>query len=257
MTSVLSDRPIRIDPALNPAEMTDAFRRRGRLHLPGFLVREDAQALHRLLDQEQDWSSSTLTGDRAADLPVRALAASGPDKPRALIEAAHAEAVRALDTPGRLHFLFDAFRIDTALIDGQPLAASWRAVHDFLNGPAFLDFIRGLTGDTRVAYVDSRATRFLPGHYLTQHDDSRPGQDRLYAYVLSLTPQWKTDWGGLLAFIDGDGHVAEAYAPRMNALNLFAVPQAHAVTFVTPFARAPRLAITGWIRADTPAFQET
>lgn len=256
MTSDFPDR-LRLDPALDPAGLTGAFRRQGRLHLPGVLETGDAHALHRLLEAEEDWVSSTLSGDRAADLPVKALAASGPDKPRTLIEAAHAEAVRALDTPGRLHFLFDALRIDTALIDGQPLAAPWRAVHDFLNGAAFLDFIRALTGDPRVAYVDSRATRFLPGHYLTQHDDSRAGQDRLYAYVLNLTPEWKTDWGGLLAFIDEDGHVAEAYAPRMNALNLFAVPQAHAVTFVTPFARAPRYAITGWIRADTPAFPET
>lgn len=237
--------------------MTDAFRRLGRLHLPGVLDRGGADTLYGLLQAEEDWVSSTLTGDRVADLPVKALAASGPDKPRALIGAAHAEAIRALEAPGRLHFLFDALRIDTAVIDGLPLATHWRAVHEFLNGSDFLDFIRVLTGDPRAAYVDSRATRFMSGHYLTQHDDSRAGQDRLYAYVLNLTPQWKVDWGGLLAFIDEDGHVAEAYAPRMNALNLFAVPQAHAVTFVTPFARAPRYAITGWIRADTPAFPET
>ena len=70
--------------------------------------------------------------------------------------------------------------------------------------------------------------------------------------MLNLTPDWRTDWGGLLAFIDEDGHVAEAYRPSYNALNIFRVPQRHAVSFVAPFAGAPRLSITGWIRDAVP-----
>jgi hypothetical protein len=50
------------------------------------------------------------------------------------------------------------------------------------------------------------------------------------------------------AALDQDGHVSEGYTPAYNALNLFRVPQRHAVSYVAPFAGAPRLAITGWIR---------
>jgi SM-20-related protein len=96
--------------------------------------------------------------------------------------------------------------------------------------------------------VDAQATRYERGHYLTQHDDSAAEKGRLYAFVLNLTPHWRTDWGGLLNFIDADGHVAEAYAPAWNAINLFRVPQPHAVSCVAPFAGAPRLSITGWVR---------
>ena len=42
--------------------------------------------------------------------------------------------------------------------------------------------------------------------------------------------------------------MAEAYRPSWNALNIFRVPAAHAVSSVAPFAGAPRLSITGWIR---------
>jgi Rps23 Pro-64 3,4-dihydroxylase Tpa1-like proline 4-hydroxylase len=69
---------------------------------------------------------------------------------------------------------------------------------------------------------------------------------------MNLTPGWSVDWGGLLMFVDQDGHVAEAYTPAFNALNLFQVPQPHAVSMVAPFAGGDRLAITGWVRSKKP-----
>ena len=105
-----------------------------------------------------------------------------------------------------------------------------------------------LTGDPRCAYADAQATRYRPGDFLTAHDDDVAGKKRLYAFVLNFTPAWRPDWGGLLAFHDADGHVSEAYTPTFNALNIFRVPQQHAVTQVASFAGAERLSITGWIR---------
>jgi SM-20-related protein len=47
------------------------------------------------------------------------------------------------------------------------------------------------------------------------------------AYVLNLTREWQPQWGGYLLFHDEDGDVIAGYKPRFDALNLFAVPQAH------------------------------
>ena len=55
-----------------------------------------------------------------------------------------------------------------------------------------------------------------------------------------------------IVFLDADGHVAEGYSPAFNALNIFRVPAAHAVTQVTTFADADRLSITGWVRSRRP-----
>jgi 2OG-Fe(II) oxygenase superfamily len=85
-------------------------------------------------------------------------------------------------------------------------------------------------------------------HFLTAHDDRDESKGRVAAYVLNLTPRWSSDWDGLLQFLDADGHVAEAYTPAFNALNVFRVPQPHSVSFVAPFAGQPRLSITGWFR---------
>ncbi|MFX9023862.1 2OG-Fe(II) oxygenase family protein, partial [Acinetobacter baumannii] len=78
------------------------------------------------------------------------------------------------------------------------------AVYDFINSEIGLSFLRTLTGDDRIAYVDAQATRYLPGHFLTEHDDEADGKHRLFAFVLNLTPRWRVDWGGLLLFIDKD-----------------------------------------------------
>ena len=51
-----------------------------------------------------------------------------------------------------------------------------------------------------------------------------------------------------MLFHDADGHVAEGYVPRFNALNLFTVPQTHSVSQIASFVTASRYAITGWVR---------
>ncbi|WP_338456665.1 2OG-Fe(II) oxygenase family protein [uncultured Alteromonas sp.] len=37
--------------------------------------------------------------------------------------------------------------------------------------------------------------------------------------------------------------------PEFNTLSLFDVKHIHSVTYVTPFAKQPRYALTGWIKA--------
>ena len=71
-------------------------------------------------------------------------------------------------------------------------------------------------------------------------------EQRRYAFVINLSPDWRPDWGGQLQFLDREGLVLHTYLPRWNSLSLFRVPQRHQVTFVTPWAAAPRHAITGW-----------
>jgi SM-20-related protein len=38
--------------------------------------------------------------------------------------------------------------------------------------------------------------------------------------------------------------------PSFNTLDLFAVPQRHSVSIVTPSAQHRRYAVTGWLRKD-------
>ncbi len=241
---------IGIDPGLKPSSMAAVFAKTGRIHIPGFLRPGGAEGLHNALARETDWLCSTMGDGQTVDVSVDMLNAMDPARAMRFLSLAHAEARDGF------HYMFDTIRISDRVEKGQPLDPALAAAYAFLNGPAFLDFVRNLTGDPRPAHTDAQATRYEQGHYLNEHDDKKPAAGRLYAYVLNLTPHWRTDWGGLLTFSDDEGHLIEAYRPVWNALNLFRVPQKHAVSCVAPFAGAPRFSITGWVRerpASSPA----
>ncbi len=207
-------------------------------------------------------SAATLEeGVRGFDAWTRILTVNGaeaghPALAPAVLSAEHVKDVERVVTPpsqNNIEFLFDTHSIATVRAKAVERDRRLTPVGDFINGPAFLAFARALTGDERIQRCDASATRYLPGHYLTPHNDANAGEQRLYAYVLNLSPTWKVEWGGVLAFIDRDGHVAEGYTPVFNSLNVFKVPQNHAVTMVNHLARAPRLAVTGWMHGPDSA----
>jgi Rps23 Pro-64 3,4-dihydroxylase Tpa1-like proline 4-hydroxylase len=120
------------------------------------------------------------------------------------------------------------------------------------NTREFLDFARTVTGFDDISYVDAQATRFRPGHFLCQHNDSVEGKNRRAAYVFNFSQDWSADWGGYLQLLDDNGHVRHGIMPTFNSLNILAVPQMHNVSLVTPFAGGMRFAITGWLRYGDP-----
>jgi len=111
-----------------------------------------------------------------------------------------------------------------------------------------MNFIREVTGLPSLVKADAQATLFAPGQFLGRHIDSHVAEGWLVAYVMNFAKDWKPDWGGYLNFFDDDGDIVAGYRPRFNALNMFKVPRAHAVSFVPPFAPVGRFAITGWFR---------
>jgi Rps23 Pro-64 3,4-dihydroxylase Tpa1-like proline 4-hydroxylase len=120
---------------------------------------------------------------------------------------------------------------------------------DFLNSDEMLAFVSRVTGRDDLRRADGQVTAYTPGHYLTRHRDQVDSEERRLAYVLGLTEEWHPDWGGLLQFYDDDGTPRDAWAPRYNSLALFDVRHVHAVKYVTPYARKPRLSLTGWFHS--------
>lgn len=238
-----------LNPRLDPEKLRPFFERFGRVHLPDILAPADAQRLAGAL-AGAPWSRTFLVDGKGYDVTLEDYART-PEEVRQQVEAAIAEGGRT-----GFQFDFDTWRISDHLEAGRRQGggvAGLEAAYDFVNSEAFLDFLRRLTGDDRIRYCDAQASRYRAGQFLTAHDDNLEGKDRLYAYVLNMTPAWRVEWGGLLLFHDADGHVAEAYAPKFNAINIFRVPAWHSVSQVASYVDAHRLSITGWIRASRPA----
>lgn len=236
-------------PALSDARIVNQIRmvlaRGSRVHVPDFFAPDAAQALFEAC-RELEYSVVFQGAQGAYDIKGADIGALNVSQRVELTTAINAQASAGFQ------YLFDSYRISDEVEAGRltqgPLADFFSA----LNAPEMIAGMRALTGDDRIEYLDAQATRYRPGHFLTVHDDHQPGKDRLYAYVINLTPNWRADWGGLLMFLDEDGHVAEAFTPRWNALNILKVPQPHAVSVVAPFARGARYSITGWMRARKP-----
>ena len=232
---------LRLSPSLDAAALHKAFQARRRLHIPDVLDPDSAEAVVSAMEAFDGWKVSVSAGGEFFELPLSGRAAAEPGKQNWIDQA------RVDGADPRMQYIFDTRRLDMEPEDAPRDAVS--EVLGFLNGPDFLDFVRTVTGDDRIDFADAQATRYRPGHVLTGHDDAAAGKNRLYAYVLNLTRDWRTDWGGVLAFEGADGHIEEGFAPAFNALNIFAVPMRHAVTQVASFAPRDRLSITGWLRS--------
>lgn len=216
----------------------------GRVHIPDFLEAAGARRLLECLENEPRWNLVTTLGGCHQDLDHAGMERQDPVEKARFLAAVHAPA-RA----GTFQYLFGNIPIYDAYHRGSTARPLLNALFEFLNSAPVLDFARKVTGKADIGFADAQATRYGPGHFLTARDDGLEGKDRRAAFVVNLTPSWQADWGGLTTFIGADGHVEEAFTPRFNAINLFLVPQIHAVSVVAPFAPSPRYSVTGWFRA--------
>jgi Rps23 Pro-64 3,4-dihydroxylase Tpa1-like proline 4-hydroxylase len=236
------DPPVELARGVSASAAAAVYARVGRVHVTDVLSRRCAERAYLSLASEIPWQLHFNDGERTYDLTPEQQASLPESNRASLQEAIHRKAARGFQ------YLFENFPISDLYPLQRQSEPYLMHVYEFLNSKEFLEYARQLTGVKTIALVDAQATRYRPGHFLTCHDDDVAGKRRVAAYVLSLTPEWHADWGGILNFIDADGHVAEGYVPRFNVLNVFRVPQKHAVSCVSPFAPAARFSISGWFR---------
>lgn len=236
-----------LNPLLDPDALARGFAKRRRIHIADFLAAEGANRLFQHLRQRADWRLVINQGDKIFELDRAAQAALTPAKAAELDAAVHKAARLGFQ------FRFETIRVPDADPDRLAAGSLLDEFARFLSSSAVIHFLRTVTGQDSIQFADAQATAYGPHHFLTAHDDNVAGKNRLAAYVYNLTTDWRADWGGLLMFHRSDGHTEEAFTPRFNALNLFAVPQQHSVSYVAPFVPHRRYAVTGWLRSSAAA----
>lgn len=224
------------------AELRSQLAARSRARLTPALTPDAAETLRRELSQSQAWVRTMRQGPVERELDSDTLAKLSP------AQLAAVEQFARQGDPRSFRFLHDAIRISPDPEVRRTRGWAIDRLADSLNSPATLGAISELTGEAVTAFRGD-ATRYLPGHFLTTHNDGRKRAKRVLAFVLNLS-DWHIDWGGVLLFHRGDGDAARGWTPRFNSANLFTVPQEHSVTWVTPLAPVPRLTVSGWFYAD-------
>lgn len=233
----------RLNPALDRDQLARDFAAKRRVQIRDFLETEGAALLHSEMRRRDDWDQVINSGAKVFDLDRPACAALSPQQRDALDQAVYAGARDGFQHRYAAIRVPDDEELRRASQDPFTRFALW------LSGGEARDLLRAVIGRAELEFADAQATAYAPGDFLTAHDDDVSGKKRLAAYVFGLTPQWRTEWGGLLLFHDAEGDVERALLPRFNTLNIFAVPQLHSVSEVTRAAPYRRYSITGWLRS--------
>lgn len=234
--------PLALGPRGDEEALAASFAERGVVSIPDFLAEETASALYAMLRGRMDWRQVIGGEEKLVELDRPTRARLSEEQRRQLDDAVYAGARRGFQ-----------FRYETLRVPDGPAerAASTDPLASFAawwSSEAVLGLLRRITGAPQIAFADMQATAYSPGDFLTAHDDDVAGKKRVAAYVLNLTPKWRVEWGGLLAFHDDGSPEVRALAPAFNRLNLLRVPQRHSVTEVTRAAAYRRYSLTGWLR---------
>jgi Rps23 Pro-64 3,4-dihydroxylase Tpa1-like proline 4-hydroxylase len=234
-----------INPNLDHASLARRFRADGRVQIRNVLTEETAREVRRILARQTPWGLAWRAGPDGPHF-VRQ-----EDRTKLSVDAAAliSSKLTAAAQGGQYAFVYSAYPMLDAYRGRWDRGGPHDLLLEYLNEDAFLGFVREVTGIAGLCKADAQATLYAPGQFLAPHDDSHVAEGWRVAYVLSLaTDDWRPEWGGYLAFYDEGGDIVAGFRPRFNALNLFAVPQRHDVTYVPPFSPLGRYAITGWLR---------
>lgn len=231
----------RLNPDLDVAALALEYAANRRVRIRDLLEREGVIQLWEHLEERADWWHLINTPDGILEYD-RAARARMSAKQRARLDERVFEGARL-----GFQYRYEGLRVPEDEDESQTgdMLAEFA---DLMSSEPMLDMLRAVTGYRELSFTDGHATSYGPGDFLTCHDDDVPGKGRLAAYVFGVTPQWRPEWGGLLLFHGDDDSSVSGNVPRFNTLDLFAVPQRHSVSIVTPSAPRRRYAVTGWLR---------
>ena len=226
---------------LNRKAAAKTFKRDGKILIPDILSDECAVSLTGYLSGRKEWNLVFRSQGKHYDVSASGFESLPSNEQNEFRQSVYSSAQRDFGYMYKNYPILD-------LVEAGNCEKFLEHFLNFVNSDAVLNTIRRITGIENIDYADAQATRYEPGHFLTSHDDIVPGKNRLAAYVFNLTTEWFPDWGGNLMFYDDENKISKVFVPLFNSLSLFLVGNKHAVSTVSPFARRPRMAITGWFR---------
>jgi Rps23 Pro-64 3,4-dihydroxylase Tpa1-like proline 4-hydroxylase len=213
----------------------------GYLRINNFLTEQYAESIFKCLMQDVNWGISCYVNDE----PRVFENTSDVDQLSMQVR----KKLEKIKHEGDFQFIYNTYMMVTAYKEQRNPTLFLNRVLEWLNSQNTLNYFKQLTGNNSIIKMSAQATRYLPGHYLTQHIDIHSQEARQYAYVMGFSKDWNPDWGGLLHILNKEGNIVKTMIPEYNSLSIFKVPQNHFVSVVTPLAQTQRLAITGWLQA--------
>jgi len=218
------------------------LRETGVLRISNFLEEEFADKIFQCLSNEVSWGLSCKLSPNEKDGQVFLDTSDLAD-----LSMLKQKNIRNLQKTDVFQYVYNTYMMVTAYIEKRDPDLYLNKILEWLNSINTHQYFKRLTENYTIKKINAQATRYLPGHYLTQHSDKHEEEGRLYAYIMGFSKDWNPAWGGLLNILDNDGKIIHTLIPEYNSLSIFKVPQEHFVSMVTPQAKTERIGITGWL----------
>lgn len=222
------------------------FRTNKKIIIKNFLNEAAANSLYSFLnsDMAEDWwHTAVLVGDKDSEY------GSKPSYIRRFkenIESAHQATFAAM---GSCMNGFFSYSFDRTLDHVNGCDCKLCNFVKSLNGEDNLNRFKNLTGENITGTGEFFASRYRQLQFLSPHHDLNKGK---IGFVLSLSKNWRPEWGGNLHFMEKDYKtITKVVVPSFNTLVLFDIPSRsgvpHFVSQVAARASDNRISITGWL----------
>jgi SM-20-related protein len=233
-------------PSLNPdididlAQAGFAFQR--RVQIGDIFTTDSAEAIYACLANETPWGFAWWDGDGPQTLCKPETDVLTPARAEHIIRNVQDRA-----KAGHFSFAFHCHPLSPSVKIQEkwmtpPLLDDLLA---YLNSRELLELVREITNCNAICAADAHAAHFAPNQFLSLQQENELGQRRL-AYTISLTKNWREDWGGYWQFYNAQGDIVQGYKPHFNSLSLCDVSQRRSISAVPSHAPYGHLAISGW-----------
>ena len=214
----------------------------GIVKVKAALKKESAELLEHHIERQIDWNLVFDHKGQHQDLNARAVDSWTTQQKEDLSTIVNSQASTGFQYLYENIPLYDIYHSN--LLPGH----FFNQIIEFLNSERTLNFFRGLLSTPQISFADAQITRFGAGHFLNIHDDNVKDKNRVAAFVINLTKEWRPDWGGALHLLDKQGQITNSFVPSFNEINIFKIPIDHYVGYVSPFA-TKKASIDYWLVA--------
>jgi len=215
----------------------------GYVKLSNALSNESANLIYENIAKQEQWNLVFRNNSVHQDLNNLDVNGWGDEHKNNLTELVHRQAENAFQ------YFYETIPIYDIYYDKLMPEHFFNDIVAFLNSEETLNIFREILAAPEITFLDAQITRFKAGHFLNRHNDDVEGKNRVAAFVINLSKNWCTDWGGALHILNSELDIDKSFVPSFNEINIFKVPIDHLVGYVAPFATGHRLSITGWLRS--------
>lgn len=228
---------------INVDNLKKLFLKDGYIKVVNALTDDTANCLFEQFSIQEEWNLVFNHNGLHQDLNSTEVALWSTDKKNDLRKIVHQQASQSFQYFYKTIPIYDIYHNN--LMPGH----FFNDILEFLNSVDVLDFFRNVLSAPEISFADGQITQFGAGDFLNCHSDDVDNKNRVAAFVINLTKDWRADWGGALHILDNESQIKQSFLPSFNEVNIFKVPVEHYVGIVAPFAKGSRLSITGWLRS--------